>query len=182
MIAGPTLWWVDSHPAGTTLYALGIGAVLCVVIVVAMRLLLPKGRPSLSTRARVRPQHLAASARHHLTRQRGRDGLRTDATLDPPERVEGNLVFTAGGVYAEFLIDGLSVSMRSLNVHRRAAQLTRSLGRYLPSGSQLRGLLVAEDQHAILRAMVGLARHQLRVDQAMPSLDTGHREPEQVGR
>ena len=155
VIAGPTLWWVDSHPAGTTLYALGIGVVLCVVTVVTMRMLLPKGRPSLSTRAvfarnTFRPPHVITS---HA--DGGATGLRTDATLDPPEHVEGNLVFTAGGVYAEFLIDGLSVSMRSLNVHRRAAQLTRSLGRYLPSGSQLRGLLVAEDQHAILRAMVG---------------------------
>lgn len=155
LIAGPTLLWVDSHPAGTTLYALGIGALLCVVTVVAMRLLLPKGRPSLSTRlvfARntLRPPHVITS---HASGSAA--GLRTEATLDPPERVEGNLVFTAGGVYAEFLIDGLSVSMRALNVHRRAAQLTRSLGRYLPSGSQLRGLLVAEDQNAILRAMVG---------------------------
>ena len=156
--------------------------VLCVVTVVTMRMLLPKGRPSLSTRAvfarnTFRPPHVITShANGRAT------GLRTDATLDPPERVEGNLVFTAGGVYAEFLIDGLSVSMRSLNVHRRAAQLTRSLGRYLPSGSQLRGLLVAEDQHAILRAMVGPHANNSRMDQAMPSLDTGHRQPEQVGR
>jgi hypothetical protein len=154
-IAGPTLWWVDSHPAGTTLYALGIGLALCVVTVVTMRMLLPRGRPSLSTRAvfarnTFRPPHVITS---HTNGRAA--GLRTDASLDPPEHVEGNLVFTAGGVYAEFLIDGLSVSMRSLNVHRRAAQLTRNLGRYLPSGSQLRGLLVAEDQRAILRAMVG---------------------------
>lgn len=155
LIGGPTLLWVDSHPAGSTLYALGVGVVLSIVTVVAMRLLLPKGRPSLSTRAvfarnTLRPPHVVTS------QAGGADtGLRCDASLSPPERVEGNLVFTAGGVYAEFLIDGLSVSMRPFNVHRRAAQLTRSLGRYLPSGSQLRGLLVAEDQHAILRSMVG---------------------------
>lgn len=154
-IAGPTLWWVDSQPAGTTLPILAAGAVLCVVTVGLMRLLLPKGRPSLSARiifARntIRPPHLTTSQPHRADRQ-----LRADSSLNPPERVEGNLVFTAGGVYAEFLIDGFSVNMRSLDVHRRAARLTRNLGRYLPSGSQVRGLLVAEDQNAILRAMVG---------------------------
>ncbi|ETA91835.1 hypothetical protein O982_24960 [Mycobacterium avium 10-5581] len=154
-IAGPTLWWVDSQPAGTTLPVVAVGAVLCVVTVGLMRLLLPKGRPSLSARiifARntIRPPHLTTSQPHRADRQ-----LRADSSLNPPERVEGNLVFTAGGVYAEFLIDGFSVNMRSLDVHRRAARLTRNLGRYLPSGSQVRGLLVAEDQNAILRAMVG---------------------------
>lgn len=154
-IAGPTLLWVDSQPAGTTLPILAVGAVLCVVTVGLMRLLLPKGRPSLSTRVifarnTIRPPHLSTSQPRRPDQQ-----LRADSSFDPPERVEGNLVFTAGGVYAEFLIDGLSVNMRSLDVHRRAARLTRNLGRYLPSGSQIRGLLVAEDQNAILRAMVG---------------------------
>lgn len=154
-IAGPTLLWVDSQPAGTTLPILALGAVLCVVTVGLMRLLLPKGRPSLSTRVifarnTIRPPHLITSQPRRPDHQ-----LRADSSFDPPERVEGNLVFTAGGVYAEFLIDGLSVNMRSLDVHRRAARLTRNLGRYLPSGSQIRGLLVAEDQNAILRAMVG---------------------------
>jgi AAA domain-containing protein len=159
IIAGPTLLWVDSHPAGTTLPVLAGGLVLCVVTVALMRLLVPKGRPSLSTRATfarntVHPPHLITSKPKGGPPTR----LRVDASFDPPERVEGNLVFTAGGVYAEFLIDGLSVSMRSLEVHRRAATLTRNLGRYLPSGSQVRGLLVAEDQRAILRAMVGSHR------------------------
>ena len=154
-IAGPTLLWVDSQPAGTTLPILAAGAVLCVVTVGLMRLLLPKGRPSLSTRVifarnTIRPPHLITSVPRGTDRH-----VRADSSFDPPERVEGNLVFTAGGVYAEFLIDGLSVNMRSLDVHRRAARLTRNLGRYLPSGSQIRGLLVAEDQNAILRAMVG---------------------------
>lgn len=154
-IAGPTLLWVDSQPAGTTLPVLAGGVVLCVVTVGLMRLLLPKGRPSLSARlvfARntIRPPHLITSQPRAAERK-----LRVDSSFDPPERVEDNLVFTGGGVYAEFLIDGLSVNMRSLDVHRRAARLTRNLGRYLPSGSQVRGLLVAEDQNAIMRAMVG---------------------------
>lgn len=154
-IAGPTLWWVDSQPSGTTLPVLAAGLVLCVVTVGLMRLLLPKGRPSLSARAvffrnTIRPPHLITSQHRRSYKQ-----LRVDSSFDPPDRVEGNLVFTAGGVHAEFLIDGLSVNMRSLDVHRRAARLTRNLGRYLPSGSQVRGLLVAEDQNAIMRAMVG---------------------------
>ncbi|MGH3556047.1 MAG: ATP-binding protein [Mycobacterium sp.] len=156
-IGGPTLWWIDTHPAGSSLPVLIAGAALTVITVVGMRLFLPKGRPSLSARiafARntVRPRHVATSAPAD-----GKDstGLPVDDSFDPPKRVEGNLVFTKGGVYAEFLLDGLPVLMRSYEVHERAAKLTRNLGRYLPSGSLVRGLLVAEDNNAILRSMVG---------------------------
>lgn len=156
-ITVPALWWIDTHPAGTTLPVLIAGAVLSVVTVVVMRLLLPKGRPSLSTRASfvrntIQPPHVITSAPKGSL---GQSALRVDTSLDPPERVEGNIVFAKGGVYAEFLFDGLPVLMRSYEVHVRAAKLTRNLGRYLPSGSLVRMLLVAEDTNAILRNMVG---------------------------
>ena len=157
VIGVPTLLWVDSHPAGTTLPALGVGVGLCVVTVVLMRLLLPKGRPSLSTRmvfARnmLRPPHVVSAARRDNA---AAPRLRVDPSFAPPQRVEGNLVFTKGGVYAEFLVGGLSVWARPLDVHKRAATLTRNLGRYLPSGSLVRGLLVPDDHKAIMRAVVG---------------------------
>ena len=83
VIAGPTLWWVDSHPAGTTLYALGIGVVLCVATVVTMRMLLPKGRPSLSTRA-VSP---ATPSGHRTSSPRTPTGGRQDcAQMQPSTR------------------------------------------------------------------------------------------------
>ncbi|WP_454561744.1 ATP-binding protein [Mycobacterium haemophilum] len=156
-IGGPTLWWIDTHPAGSSLPVLIAGAALTVITVVAMRLFLPKGRPSLSARiafARntIRPPHVVTSTSADA---KDKTDLPVDDSFAPPQRVEGNLVFTKGGVYAEFLLDGLPVRMRSYQVHDRAAQLTRNLGRYLPSGSLVRALLVAEDTNAILRHMVG---------------------------
>ncbi|HUO40159.1 MAG TPA: ATP-binding protein, partial [Mycobacterium sp.] len=44
--------------------------------------------------------------------------------------------------------------------HERAAKLTRNLGRNLPSGSQISGLLVPDDHDHILRAMVGSHAHK----------------------
>lgn len=156
-IGGPTLWWIDTHPAGSTLPVLIAGAALTVITVVGMRLFLPKGRPSLSARAvfarnTIRPPHSVTTAPPGT---KTKTALPVDDSFDPPQRVEGNLVFTKGGVYAEFLLDGLPVLMRSHDVHDRAAKLTRNLGRYLPSGSLVRGLLVAEDTNVILRNMVG---------------------------
>ncbi|WP_301150343.1 ATP-binding protein [Mycobacterium simiae] len=157
LIGVPTLWWIDSHEAGTTLPALIIGATLCVLTVVAMRLLLPKGRPSLSARIRFarnmfRPPHVTSAA---VPGGDSPPGVRVDPGVNPPERVHHNLVFTRGGVYAEFLIEGLPTLMRSYQKHQWAAKQTRNLGRYLPSGSMLRMLLVAEDKNTILRSMVG---------------------------
>jgi hypothetical protein len=81
--------------------------------------------------------------------------VRVDTSLDPPQKVFGNLRFTHTGVYADYLAHGLPVTMRTLAVHERAARLTRNLGRNVPSGSQLFGLLAAEDQNRILSNIVG---------------------------
>ncbi len=80
--------------------------------------------------------------------------MRIDPSFDPPRRVIANLRFTHAGVYADYLLDGLAVTLRSLATHERAAQLTRNLGRNLPSGSHIQGLLVPDDQHRILRNIV----------------------------
>lgn len=151
----PTLWWVDTHEAGTTLPAVLTGAALCVVVVASMRFLLPKGRPSLRTRTMFirnmfRPPHVVNSIAGRTA-----EGARVDTTVDPPQRVRDNIVFTKGGVYAEFLIEGLPTHMRSYQVHVRDAKLTRNLGRYLPSGALVRMVLAAEDTNAIMRNMVG---------------------------
>ena len=81
--------------------------------------------------------------------------MKTDASFDPPRQVVTNLRFTRSGVYADYLLDGLPVTMRPLQAHERAAQLIRNFGRNLPSGSMLSGLLVPADQNQILRRMVG---------------------------
>ena len=63
LIALPTIWWVRTHLAsGHALYVLAGGAALTLVVVVALRLLLPSRRPSLGVRvkfaqASLRPPH-----------------------------------------------------------------------------------------------------------------------------
>ena len=87
---------------------------------------------------------------------------RVNPSFDPPQKVIGNLRFTRTGIYADHLVHGLPVTMRALPAHERAARLTRNLGRNLPSGSQLFGLLAFEDQHRILSNIVG--RHHTNGD------------------
>ena len=86
--------------------------------------------------------------------------MRTDPSFDAPQQVIGNIRFTRGGVYADYLLDGLSVTMRTLAAHNHAALLTRNLGRMLPSASQLSGLLVPDDQNQIMRRIVGTHHHR----------------------
>ena len=87
---------------------------------------------------------------------------RVNPSFYPPQKVIGNLRFTRTGIYADHLVHGLPVTMRALPAHERAARLTRNLGRNLPSGSQLFGLLAFEDQHRILSNIVG--RHHTNGD------------------
>jgi AAA-like domain len=149
----PTIWWVRGHvDSGYALPVLLAGAALAMATTAALRLLLPTRRPSLTTRA----QFLYHTLRPRTAPSRN---MRPHPTFDPPRKVIGNLRFTRAGVYADYLLDGLAVTMRSLDTHERAARLTRNLGRNLPSGSQISGLLVPNDQHKILRNIVGPHAH-----------------------
>ena len=47
---------------------------------------------------------------------------RVDHRFDPPLAVIGNLRFTRGGVYADYLIDGLPLVLRPLRIRHQAAQ------------------------------------------------------------
>ncbi|MDO3287472.1 ATP-binding protein [Mycobacteroides abscessus subsp. abscessus] len=161
VLGGGTLWWFDNSEAQTTWPILVFGFVLMFVTVALMRVLIPHVRPSMAVRLMFlrnmfRPPHVVTSAPDGSSNT---VDLPEEDTFDPPDQVDGNIVFTKGGVYAEYLLDGLPVLMRAYNVHDKAAKLTRNLGRYLPSGAIVRGLLVAEDQDAISRAMVGPHSH-----------------------
>ncbi|SLF48209.1 ATP-binding protein [Mycobacteroides abscessus] len=166
LIAGPTLWWVRHHlDSGYALPVLAVGLGITLVVVLLLRFLLPHRRPSLSTRAQFIYNTMTApnvATSEHRQQTQPADGPRIDDSFDPPEKVDGNIVFTKGGVYAEFILDGQPVVMRPFNVHKRAAQLIRNLGRNLPSGAALRGLLVADDQRQIKRNMVGSHIHNKR--------------------
>ncbi|MCH9729762.1 MAG: ATP-binding protein [Actinomycetia bacterium] len=84
---------------------------------------------------------------------------RVDHNFDPPEAVIGNLRFTRGGVYADYLIDGLPLVLRPLRTHERGSRSYRNLARALPSGWSLSGLLDTTDPKRLMRNLVGNFRH-----------------------
>jgi hypothetical protein len=86
--------------------------------------------------------------------------VRVDPTLDPPRKVIGNLRFTNSGVYADYLVHGRPTTLRPMAVFERAARSHRNLGRNLPSGSLLYGLVADDDQQAILDRIVGRRRDE----------------------
>ncbi len=85
---------------------------------------------------------------------------RVNHAFDPPLAVIGNLRFTRGGVYADYLIDGLPLVLRPLRSHERASRDFRNLARALPSGFSLSGLLDTTDPNRVLRNMVGNHAHR----------------------
>ena len=87
---------------------------------------------------------------------------RVDHSLDPPLAVIGNLRFTRGGVYADYLIDGLPLVLRPLRTHERGSRFYRNLARALPSGWALSGLLDTTDPNRLMRNIVGNYSHRPR--------------------
>ena len=67
VIMGPTITWARTHlDSGFALQAVGIGVAITVLVVVALRIGMPKRRPSLGTRLRffyrsIRPLHVVTS-------------------------------------------------------------------------------------------------------------------------
>ncbi|MEN4466804.1 ATP-binding protein [Mycolicibacterium conceptionense] len=89
-----------------------------------------------------------------------RSNPHVDHHFDPPVAVIGNLRFTRGGVYADYLIDGLPLVLRPLRTHERASRLYRNLARALPSGWSLSGLLDNTDPNRLMRNIVGGYGHR----------------------
>ena len=85
---------------------------------------------------------------------------RVDHLFDPPLAVIGNLRFTRGGVYADYLIDGLPLVLRPLRTHERGSRFYRNLARALPSGWSLSGLLDTTDPDRLMRNIVGNHSHR----------------------
>jgi hypothetical protein len=90
----------------------------------------------------------------------GASDPRVNHRFDPPLAVIGNLRFTRGGVYADYLIDGLPLVLRPLRTHERGSRWYRNLARALPSGWSLAGLLDTTDPDRLMRNMVGNYSHQ----------------------
>lgn len=78
----------------------------------------------------------------------------TDRWLSPPKAVVGNLRFTHGGVYAEFVLRAQPGGMLPFSHKRKIAEGHRPLVRQLPSGMILSGLLAPVDPRELIRRML----------------------------
>ena len=78
----------------------------------------------------------------------------TDRWLSPPKAVIGNLRFTHGGVYAEFLLAGQPGGMQPYSQKKLIAEGHRPLVRQLPSGLILSGVLAPVDPRVVIRRML----------------------------
>src|SRR5690242_7011231 len=81
--------------------------------------------------------------------------VHVDTSFDPPTNVVGNVRFTNSGVYADFLVHGLPTILKKMPFFERAAGSHRNLGRNLPSGSMLYGLIADDDQDRLVTSMIG---------------------------
>jgi AAA domain-containing protein len=77
-----------------------------------------------------------------------------DKWLSPPDAVIGNLRFTKGGVYAEFVLTGQPGGMLPYSQKRKIAESHRPLVRQLPAGMIFSGLLAPLDSRTLIRRML----------------------------
>ena len=78
----------------------------------------------------------------------------TDRWLSPPKAVIGNLRFTHGGVYAEFLLSGQPGGMQPFSQKKLSAEAHRPLVRQLPSGMIFSGVMAPVDPPVVIRRML----------------------------
>lgn len=94
------------------------------------------------------------------TRRRAAVHGRRDPWLSPPTAVVDNLVFTRGGVYAEFLLAGQPSGLIPYEVKRTVARAHRPLVRQLPSGLVFWGMSARIDPVRMLQRMLAGFGHQ----------------------
>ena len=96
------------------------------------------------------------------TQRRAAASGRRDPWLSPPKAVVGNLVFTRGGVHAEFLLDGQPGGMMPYEQKRGIADGHRPLVRQLPSGMVFWGVCARVSQQRLNQRM--LSGYETRAD------------------
>jgi len=141
---GWAMWhWLDSgHPV--------IIGILGLTLTAAARWLakmMPISRPSPAWRARWLATAITA-------RPRRADTAGGDPWLSPPKAVIGNLVFTHGGVYAEYLLAGQPGGMMPHEQRRAVAARHRPLVRQLPSGFVLWGVCAPVGRRELINRML----------------------------
>ncbi len=156
--AGATLWaaWHQfqsgSSGAGTILV---FGGALTALMTYLARQI-PIGRPSPLVRLLWLAQCLTG------TQHRAAAHGQRDAWLSPPKAVEGNIVFTRGGVYAEYIVAGQPGGMLPYDTKRAVAKGHRPLVRQLPSGMTFWGVSAPVDPMRLMKRMLHGREHQRR--------------------
>jgi hypothetical protein len=83
-----------------------------------------------------------------------------DAWVSPPKAVIDNLIFTPGGVYAEFVLAGQPGGMIPYKVKRTVAEAHRPLVRQLPSGMVFWGMSPRIDPTRMMQRLLGGFAHR----------------------
>lgn len=96
------------------------------------------------------------------TQRRGAARGRRDPWLSPPRAVIDNLIFTRGGVYAEFLLARQPGGMSPYAVKRHVAKSHRPLVRQLPSGMVFWGVTPRIDPMRMKQRLLGKFAHRSR--------------------
>ncbi len=146
---GATLWaawrqFQSGHSGAGAILVFG-GALTALLTYLARQI--PIGRPGPLVRllwlmqCLIGTQHRAAA-----------DGQR-DAWLSPPKAVVDNIVFTRGGVYAEFILAGQPGGMQPYDAKRAVAEAHRPLVRQLPSGMVFWGVSAPIDPIRLIKRM-----------------------------
>lgn len=89
------------------------------------------------------------------TQRRARTGDEGDRWLSAPNEVIDNLVFTAGGVYADFILAGQPGGMMPFATKDQVARGHRPLVRQLPSGLVFWGMCAPMSPRCTIRRMLG---------------------------
>jgi hypothetical protein len=94
------------------------------------------------------------------TQRRAAAQGKRDPWLSPPKAVIDNLIFTRGGVYAEFLLAGQQGGMIPYEVKRSVAKSHRPLVRQLPSGMVFWGMSPRIDPMRMTQRLLGEFAHR----------------------
>lgn len=147
--------WFDS---GFAVAIFLFGAALTAALTVAARQI-PVSKPS--------PLYRLGWLLGGLVRTQRHAGVgKGDPWLSAPNEVIGNLVFTHGGVYADFLVAGQPGGMMPFALKDQIASRHRPLTRQLPSGLVLWGVCAPLSPKRINRRMLdGFSHHEAWVNE-----------------
>jgi len=156
--AATTLWaaWhrFQAGGSGSGVILVFGGALTALAVYLARQI--PIGRPSPLVRLLWLMQCVTGTQRRAAA-----DGQR-DPWLSPPRAVVDNIIYTRGGVYAEFILAGQPGGMQPYDAKRAVADRHRPLVRQLPSGMVFWGVSAPIFPMRLMKQMLRGKEHQRR--------------------